>query len=93
MGNKMTIKGIKKAVGDFKKFNAGGMYDPEYGVLMYDKDNGEVWTDYFYSLGHNSYKVYHSKSIVNLGNLMSECGLDITIDNVKTFINKTFVEN
>lgn len=62
----MKIKGIKKAVGDFNKLNAGGYYDPRYGILMLDRNSGEVWTDEFYSLGHNSFKVYHDEAIINL---------------------------
>ena len=52
----MKITGLKKAIGDYRCFNAGGRFSPEYGRLMYDKETGELWTDYFYSLGHNTWK-------------------------------------
>lgn len=62
----MKITGIKKAVGDYKRANAGGIFSPIYGCLMLDRSTGEVWTDEFYSLGHNEWKEYHDKSIINL---------------------------
>ncbi len=86
----MKIKGIKKAVGEYKRANAGGHYSPRYGVLMFDYSDGEVWTDEFYSLGHNSWKEYHSESIVNLSNMMSEKNIEITMANVKEFIKSHF---
>lgn len=86
----MKIKGIKKAVGEYKYTNAGGPYSPHYGVLMFDYADGKVWTDEFYSFGHNSWKEYHSDSIVNLGRMMQEENIDITMANVKEFIKSHF---
>lgn len=40
MVNKLI--GLKKAVGEYKKYNAGGKYSPEYGLLMLDKSTGEL---------------------------------------------------
>lgn len=80
------IKGLKKAVGEYKRFNAGGTYSPEYGVLMYDKSDGTLWTDYFNSIGHNSWKVYHSDTVVNLGSMMAEQNITVSMENVKNFI-------
>lgn len=82
----MKIKGLKKAVGDYHRFNSGGYYSPEYGILMYDKESGEIWTDQFYSLGHNSWIEYHGDSIVYLGKMMGERGLEVNMKNVKEFI-------
>lgn len=84
------IKGIKKAVGEYKHINAGGPYSPHYGVLMFDYSDGEVWTDEFYDFGHRSYKIYHSDSIVCLERMMREENVDITMANVKTFIKSHF---
>ena len=82
----MIIKGLKEAVGDYKRANSEGAYSPRYGVLMYDKSTGELWTDEFYSLGHNSWKEYHSESIVNLSSLMRERGVEVNMKNVRAFI-------
>lgn len=82
----MKIKGLKKAVGDYQKANKGGYYSPKYGYLMFDKETGELWTDEFYSLGHNSWKEYRSNTIVNLGKIMIENGIEINMKNVKDFI-------
>lgn len=68
----LKIKGVKKAVGDYNRANAGGYYSPRYGKLMLDRSTGEVWTDEFYSLGHNSWTEYHDPAIVNLGYFMAE---------------------
>lgn len=84
------ISGLKKAVGEFQKANAEGHYSPWYGYLMFDVETGELWTDTFYNLGHNEWKEYHSNSILNLGRLMAEYGLEVTMSNVKQFIEKTF---
>lgn len=83
---KVMVKGLKKAIGEYQRFNSGGYYSPEYGVLMYDKSDGTLWTDYFYSIGHNSWKEYRSDTIINLGKMMTEQNIPITMANVKKFI-------
>ena len=79
------VKGLKKAVGDYQRANSEGAYSPRYGVLMYDKSDGELWTDEFYSLGHNSWKEYYSEHIVNLSSLMRERGVEVNMKNVQAF--------
>ena len=79
----MKLKWLKKAIGDFKRFNKGGIYDPHYGYLMFNTRTGELWTDEFYDLGHNQYVKYEDKDIINLGAIMEE---EINIQNVKDFI-------
>ena len=63
---KVEITGVKEAIKDYEEFNSGGRYDPHYGCMMLDRSTGEVWTDEFYSLGHNSWKHYDDPAIVNL---------------------------
>ena len=82
----MKIKGLKQAVGDYKRANAGGWYSPIYGKLMFDKADGEIWTDQFCSLGHNEWKVYHSDTVINLGAMMAEEDIPVTMAYVKRFI-------
>jgi hypothetical protein len=86
----MKIKGLKKAVGAYKRANEGGYYSPYYGRLMYDKSNGTLWTDEFYSLGHNSWVEYNSDSIVNLGAMMADEEIAVNMENVKEFIETHF---
>lgn len=84
---KARIINIKKAIGDYQKANIGEFYSPYYGYLMLDKSTGELWTDEFYSFGHNSWIEYHSKDIINLGKMMQENGIEnITMKTVREFI-------
>lgn len=62
----IKITGLKKSVGDYQSLNAGGHYSPWYGKLMLDRDTGELWTDSFYNIGHNQWKEYHDKSIIDI---------------------------
>lgn len=86
----MKITGLKKAIGDYRCFNAGGRFSPEYGRLMYDKETGELWTDYFYSLGHNTWKEYRKSSIINLGRLIELEGQPVKMATVKAYIQEHF---
>ena len=88
----MKIKGQKQAVGDYKRANGEGANSPRYGYLMFDREDGEIWTDEFYSLGQNEWKEYHSDTIVNLGSMMAEQGIEINMKNVKEFIQNNFEE-
>ena len=84
------IQGIKKAVGDYKKANEEGNYSPRYGYLMYNVENGEIWTDEFYSLGHSNWEDYENKAIINIGKIMEERGIAVTMKNVKAFVEENF---
>lgn len=86
----MKIKGLKTAVSDYKRANKGAPYSPIYRELMFDKGDGRIWTDEFCDLGHNSYKVYDSKTIIYLGRIMSEREIEINMKNVKEFIYSNF---
>lgn len=84
----MKITGLKKAVGEYQRANKEDCYSPKYGYLMFDKATGELWTDEFYSLGHNEWKQYQSNSIINLGKIMTENNIEINMKNVKSFIEQ-----
>lgn len=86
----MKIKGIKKAVGQYKEFNKGGYYDPHYGRLMFNKETGEIWTDEFWSIGHNTWNEYDDPAIINLGYAMMGKDVRVTMKNVKEFIEKNY---
>ena len=82
------ITGIKKAVGEYKIANAGGYYSASYGILMLHRSTGEVWCDYFYSLGHNSWKEYRDEAIINLGREIEENGEPVTMKTVKKYAER-----
>ena len=87
----IKITGVKKAVGTFRRANEDGYFSPSYGELMLDRSTGEVWTDTFYSLGHNEYKVYHDPAIINLGHeiaMTSEFPVEINMKIVKETAEK-----
>jgi len=82
----MKLKGLKKAVGEYQRVNAGGFFDPRYGKLMLDTETGDIWTDEFYSLGHQEWKVYHQKAVINLGDIIEANDIQVTMANVKNFV-------
>ena len=93
--NNIKIKGLKKSIGDYQRANEGGYYDARYGRLMLDRSTGELWTDEFYSLGHNSWKEYHDDAIINLISYISDDiqdSVDVNMQNVKTYAEKAITE-
>lgn len=76
----MKIKGLKKAVGEYKRWVNSG-----YGRIadiMMDTSDGTIWCDAF--LSSNSWKVYHSEDIISLTAIMANYEIyDITQDSVK----------
>lgn len=62
----IKVKGLKKAVGDYQRANAGGPYDPRYGYMYLDRSTGELWTDEHYDLGHSWQTHYHDPAIINI---------------------------
>lgn len=84
----MKIKGLKKAVGDYREYNGGGKYSTRYGILMYNKSTGELWTDEFYDFSHRSYIQYNDESIMCLCKAMADSGLEVTMKNIKRYIEE-----
>ena len=39
--NGMKITGLRKAVSEYNRYNAGGCYSPEYAELMFDTETGQ----------------------------------------------------
>ena len=61
---RLKIKGLKKAVGEYQRvLRMAKKNDSWYAHIMYDENTNRIWTDVHYSLGHNEYINYHSKSI------------------------------
>lgn len=65
----LKMYGLRKVAGETKSLS--GPYSPEYLQLNYDRSTGEVWTDYFYDLGHNNWQEYHDENVLRCGNLCS----------------------
>lgn len=86
----MTIKGIKKAIGDYNRFNEGGAYSPRYGILMFDEETGELWTDEHYDLGHGSWTDYEKETIINIGKEVTREFGSVTMANVKNYIENHY---
>lgn len=63
----LRLKGIKKVSGETKELK--GYYSPEYLQLNVNKVTGEVWTNYHYNLGQNSWTQYEDDNILNCGNI------------------------
>lgn len=62
------IRGIKKAIGEYKSWLS---LDPRHAAdIMLDKSTGEVWTDSFPDC--NEWKEYHSRDIVSLAQYVRE---------------------
>lgn len=43
-----------------------------------------------FTLSHNNWKEYHSDTIVNLGQIMAERGIEINMKNVQEFIHSNY---
>lgn len=87
----MKIQGLRKAVREYKDANSGGYYSPHCGYLMYDKSTGELWTDEFWSIGHNEWMEYHSDDIINIGGEMIGEGIEINERTVKEYIINNYI--
>ena len=89
----MKIKGLKKAIGDFNRANAGGARSPHYGILIFNKSAGEIWCDEFYDIGHNSWTEYHDENIINISRMMRDAAdgeVKFTMKAVEEFIRQHF---
>lgn len=61
----LTIKGLKKTSGYTEDY---GYYSGRYVEIFYDRSTGEVWGNFQYSLGQNSWTEYHDPDIVKICN-------------------------
>ena len=91
----IKVTGLKKSVGDYQRANSDGYYSPRYGRLMLDRSTGELWTDEFYSLGHNEWIEYHDDAIINLISYISDDiqdSVDVNMAIVKKYAEKAINE-
>ena len=73
----LKILGLKKASGDTCDY---GAYSASYNEIFYDRDTGEVWVKYQYSLGQNSWTEYRDASIIKIGNTQQHCTMQQLAD-------------
>ena len=62
----LTMRGLRKAAGATKGLT--GYYNGHYVQISYDTSNGEILTNYHYSLGQNSWTQYHGSDIITVCN-------------------------
>lgn len=92
MLNTYNIKmaGLKKASGDTKGLS--GYYSGEYAELFFDRATGEVWTNYQYSLGQNSWTEYDKKDVVKVCNLSEPTTMQQIADLIKGRLDEIAAE-
>lgn len=80
----LKLKGLKKLSSETK--NLSGYYSGKYIQVNYDPKTNEIWGDYHYSLGHNTWTVYHDKNIINCGNIYEPCTMKYLMNMVQAAI-------
>lgn len=60
----LKMVGLREAAGETKGLR--GYFSGEYVQISYDRDDGEILTNYHYSLGQNSWSDYHCESIITV---------------------------
>lgn len=83
----LKMYGLRKVAGETKSLS--GPYSPEYLQLNYDRSTGEVWTDYFYDLGHNNWQEYHDENVLRCGNLCSPYTMQEIADAIQDAVQQT----
>lgn len=86
----IKVSGLENAVNEYQIANAGGVLSPRYGYLMLDLADGQVWTDEFFSLGHNDWKKYHSDSIIYLSIEMHKRRIPVNNKTVREFLKENY---
>ena len=83
----LRMSGLRIVAGETKSLS--GPYSPEYLQLSYDRSTGEVWTDFFVSIGHNDWAVYHDENVLNCGNLCSPYTMQEIADAIHAAVQRT----
>lgn len=79
----MKVKGIKKAVGDYRRWI--NRMPAGYANIMLDTTTGEVWTDCY--LATESWKSYGDSTIISLSRFMIRYQhFNVTMDDIKLLI-------
>ena len=83
-GLKMT--GLRKAAGETKGLT--DYYSGHYVQVNYDKATGEVFTNYHYSLGQNSWSEYHDPDVIVCGNVSSPMTMQRIADMIRRNVDE-----
>jgi len=70
----MKITGIKAVCSETEQLK--GYYNGHYVQINYNLRTGETWGDYHYSLGQNSWTVYHDPDIITVCNAEEPMTMD-----------------
>lgn len=64
----------------------------KYVELFFDRATGEVWTNYQYSLGQNSWTEYDKKDVVKVCNLSEPTTMQQIADRIKERLDEIAAE-
>lgn len=87
-GLKMT--GLDEVAKESRGLN--GPYDAGYLQINYDIKTGEVFSNFLYSLGENSWVRYHDKAIHVIGNVARPCSAQQLADMILNYIAEVACE-
>lgn len=85
----LKLNGLKKTSGLTKDY---GYYSPSYVEIFYDRGNGDVWGVYQYSLGHNSWTVYHDDNVLFICNTSDHMTMQEIVDAIVKKLNRSSLE-
>lgn len=74
------MKGLKAVAGETKELDGRGC--GAYLELFYDRETGEVWTVFQWSLGQGSWTEYHDKSIIKITNICGKMTMQQIADRI-----------
>lgn len=86
----LKITGLKKASGETENH---GAYSGKYNEIFYNTNTGEVWTEFQYSLGSNSWTVYDDPAIIRIGETSSHLTMQQIADAVHEAVCTKNLEN
>ncbi len=81
----LKIIGLKRASGATKDY---GPYDGRYNEIFYNRATGEVWTVFQYSLGQNSWSVYHDSNIIKIENTTRHMTMQDLADAISNVVTR-----
>ena len=82
----LPIKGLKKASGYTEDY---GCYSGSYVELFYDKSNGDVWGNFQFSRGQNSWTEYHDPAVVKICNTIRHMTMQEIADEIHRVLRES----
>lgn len=81
----LKINGLKKASSDTQDY---GYYSGKYIEIFYDRESGDVITKFQYSLGQNSWTVFHDDGIIKICNTSKHMTMQEIADKIKAVLDE-----